>query len=589
VGSVRCRQVAVLAVALCGLWPAAAQAAPGDLDPSFGIGGKLTTDFGGGEDGAGDMALQPDSKLVVAGRDGDNNEFVLARYDVSGALDTSFGGGDGVATSDLPDYGALALMPDGSIMVADGDGDFILARFTSAGGLDTTFGGGDGIVQADLGGNDYAYDIVRQSDGKLLLCGQGGTADDFALVRLNADGTLDTSFGGGDGTVTTQFGEDLFGYEDVASALAVMPDGKIVAAGGTGIDGTPTNESNFAVARYQPDGSLDTGFAGDGTATLDFGGFDSASAIVVQPNGKVVVGGTGVLAGKAHVTLVRYLTSGSLDPGFGGGDGIVTNDLGPFGSGVSDLVLQADGRIVAGGSGGDSAEDFLIVRYNPSGSLDTTFGDGDGWATADFKDDSDWANALALQPDGKIVAVGQARNLGTFDDEFALARFEGGGTPPTEEEEPGQPPGEAPSQPLPPSGPSASPPSSATVQPGDSARLGLATAAGTAQVKGGAALVRLRCDGQAACRGVAKLQARVPSKRSARRSAAKSVVLGQSRFRVPAGKARLLRILLNREGQQLVRRAGRRGLRVRLTGRGLRNRAVWLKPTRTRHGGRTER
>lgn len=564
----------MLAVALGGLGPAAAQAAPGDLDTTFDGDGKVTLDFGGGEDGAGDVALQPDGKIVVAGWDSDDNEFVLARYDAGGTLDTSFGGGDGIVTADLLSYGAIALMPDGSIMAAGGNGDFVLARFTSAGALDTTFGSG-GVVQADFGGSDYAYDIAAQADGKLLLGGQGGSPNDFALARFNSGGTLDTGFGGGDGKVTTDFGD--FGDDDWASALAVQQDGKIVAVGNTLFGGVPANESDFAVARYQPDGSLDTGFAGDGTTTLDFGGFDGASAVAIQPNGKVVVGGTGVLAGKAHVTLVRYLTNGSLDPGFGGG-GIVTNDLGPFGSGVSDLVLQQDGRIVAGGGGGDVGEDFLIVRYNPSGSLDTTFGDGDGSALADFNGDSDWAHALVLQPDGKIVMVGQARNLGTFDDEFALARFEGGGIPPTEEEP--EQPGEAPSQPLPPSGSSASPPSSATVQPGSSARLGLATAAGTAPIRGSTAIVRLRCGGQSACRGVAMLVALVRSVRKARRSArgAKSVVLGRSRFRVPAGKAKLLRIRLNRKGLQLVRQAGRRGFRARLAGRGLRSRTVRLKP-----------
>jgi uncharacterized delta-60 repeat protein len=455
--------LAALAVAVCGLWPSAALAAPGDLDPSFGSGGKATLNPGGGEDGAGDVAIQPDGKIVVAGWDSDDDELVLARYLTNGTLDTSFGGGDGIASTDLLSYGAIALTPDGSIMVASGDGDFILARFTSAGALDTSFGGGDGIVQIGFSGNDYASDIIRQSDGKLLVSGEGGPAEDFALARFNADGTLDTSFGGGDGKVTTDFGS-----YDWTSGLALQQDGKIVAVGGTLFGGVPANESDFAVARYQPDGSLDTGFSGDGKATLGFDGFDSASSAAIQPNGKIVVGGTGVLAGKMHVTLVRYLANGTLDPGFGGGDGIVTNDLGPFGSNVSDLVLQPDGRIVTGGYGGEAAEDFLIVRHNPSGSLDTTFGGGDGWATADFTGPGnfDAASALALQQDGKIVAVGTAanRNTSPFDDELALARFEGGGAPPAEKEDP-EPPNDPPNQ-SPGSGGSTTPPLAPTPSTG---------------------------------------------------------------------------------------------------------------------------
>jgi uncharacterized delta-60 repeat protein len=454
----RHKLVAALAVAACGLWPSAALAAPGDLDLSFGGDGKVTTDFGTGEDGAGDVALQPDGKIVVAGWDSDDDEFVLVRYLTDGALDTSFGGGDGIASTGLLSYGSIALTPDGSIMVASGDGDFILARFTSAGALDTSFGGGDGIVEADFDGNDYAYDLLRQSDGKLLLCGQGDTPNDFALARFNADGTLDTSFGGGDGKVTTDFGD--FGDEDWANALALQPDGKIVAVGNTFFGGVTANESDFAVARYLPDGSLDAEFSGDGKATLGFDGFDGASSAGIQPNGKIVVGGTGVLAGKQHVALARYLANGTLDSGFGGGDGIATNDLGPFGSNAADLVLQPDGRIVTGGYGGTAAEDFLIVRYDPSGSLDATFGGGDGWATADFTGpgNSDGASALALQSDGKIVAVGTARNMSTFDHELALARFEGGGAPPAEDEDPEPPSEEPPSQPPSGSGSAAPPP-----------------------------------------------------------------------------------------------------------------------------------
>lgn len=483
-----------------------AQAAPGDLDPSFGSGGKVTLNPGSGEDGAGDVAIQPDGKIVVAGWDRDGGEFVLARYLTDGTLDTSFGGGDGIASTDLLSYGAIALMPDGSIMAASGNRDFILARFTSAGALDSTFGGGDGIVQIGFNGNDYASDIVRQGDGKLLVSGVGGPAEDFALARFNADGTLDTNFGGGDGKVTTDFGD-----YDWSSRLALQQDGKIVAVGGTFFGGVPANESDFAVARYQSNGSLDTGFSGDGKATLGFDGFDSASSVAIQPNGKVVVGGTGVLAGKMHVTLVRYLANGTLDPGFGGGGGVVTNDLGPFGSNVSDLVLQPDGRIVTGGYGGEAAEDFLIVRYNPSGSLDTTFGGGDGWATADFTGlgNFDAASALALQQDGKIVAVGTAanRNASPFDDELALARFEGGGAPPSEKEDP-----EPPTEPTqPPSGESTAPPAPASVIPTSETKKPARSAKKKAAAKRKA---QARKRALAKCR---KLKAKAKRKRCVRR------------------------------------------------------------------------
>lgn len=578
----RCGMAAALAIAVCGLWPAAIQAAPGDLDPSFGGGdGKVTTDFGG-EDGVSDVEVQPDGKILVAGRDDDDDEFVLVRYSADGTPDSSFGGGDGIARNSLISYGKLALLPDGKIMLASSDGDFILARYTSEGALDTSFGGGDGLVETDFGGEaDYPLDIVRQSDGKLLLGGARAFPEQFALARHNPDGSLDTSFGG-DGKVTTGFGG-----EDLLVALSVGSDGKIAAAGGTSAGGTPGDEYDFAVARYNADGTLDTGFAGDGTTTLGFDGFAQASGVAALAGGKVLVAGTGVHGEKMQVTLARYTAGGALDASFGGGDGTVASDLGAFGSTAEALAMQADGRIVVAGNGGGASDDLLVVRYNADGSLDTTFGDGDGSVTVDFKGGHDHATALALQSGG-IVAAGLARSPGAFDDDFAIARLLSDGVPPPEEEPPEEPeeepsPEEPPEEidpsisPTPDASPSPAP--AISQQPSGPVRPVLAAAARLVHIKGDRAFMRLRCRGQGACRGVAKLVARVRARRSAQRSTkrARNIVLGRSRFRVPAGRIKILRIHLNRRGRLLLQQAGRRGIRARLVGRGLRNRVVRLK------------
>jgi len=216
----------------------------------------VTTDFGGSDYGF-SVALQPDGKIVVAGYAG--GDFALARYNSDGALDTSFGSGGKVTTdfggSYHPDGFSVALQPDGKIVVAGyAGGDFALARYNSDGALDTSFGSG-GKVTTDFGGSDAGYSVALQPDGKIVVAGYAGL--DFALARYNSDGALDTSFGTG-GKVTTDFS----GGRDVGYSVALQPDGKIVVAGYAGVD--------FALARYNSDGALDTSFGSGGKVTTDF-------------------------------------------------------------------------------------------------------------------------------------------------------------------------------------------------------------------------------------------------------------------------------------------------------------------------------
>jgi uncharacterized delta-60 repeat protein len=202
---------------------------------------------------------------------------------------------------------------------------------------------------------------------------------------------LDPAFSS-DGLVTTNFS----GYHgDSAYALALQPDGKLVAAGDTfsGI------YSTFALARYNPDGSLDATFSGDGKLTTGFAGTHAAAyALVMQPDGKLVAAGQS----GGNFALARYNPDGSLDATFDG-DGKVVTSLGGYGSALA-LILQSDGKLVAAGY---SSNNFALARYNLDGSLDTSF-DGDGKLTTDFFGGTDEASALALQPDGKLVAAGRA-------------------------------------------------------------------------------------------------------------------------------------------------------------------------------------
>jgi uncharacterized delta-60 repeat protein len=247
-----------------------------------------------------------------------------------------------------------------------------------------------GTVTTDFGGNDFAWALVLQPDGKLVAAGSAGPAGaaDFALARYLPDGRPDPTFGMG-GRVTTDFGASV----DEAFALVLQPDGKLVTAG-LSVDG---GTFDGALARYLPDGRLDPTFGTGGKVTTDLGGDERFSALVLQPDGKLVAAGT---------VLARYLPDGQLDPSFGTG-GTVT-------PGGAALILQPDGKLVVAGSAGAFGDtNFLLMRYLPDGRLDPTFGMG-GTVTTDFGRFA-LAFALVLQPDGKLVAAGEG--------DFALARY----------------------------------------------------------------------------------------------------------------------------------------------------------------------
>ena len=401
--------------------PLLTYAAAGDIDPTFSGDGEQTTDFSGGIDRVYALAIQADGKIVAAGSatsSAGDTDFALARYNANGNLDDNFDG-DGKVTTDFGglDDGirAIAIQADGKIVVA-GYADnsvthwnFAVARYNPDGSPDTSFSG-DGRNALDFNlGYDLASDLVIQTDGKILL---GGSVDlfsgeDFGLMRFNGDGTLDTTFSG-DGQQTTDFGSN-----DGLSGLALQANGRIVVAGWTGGSGN----SDFALARYLINGNLDTSFSFDGKVTTDFSGeSDLAEDVLIQTDGKIVAAGRATFAANENFGLARYLTDGTLDTAFSG-NGKVNTDLGANDE-VHALLLQANDKIVAVGQSGSS--DLGLARYNPGGALDLSFS-GDGLVVANFPD---LTGPGALQADGKIVVAGR------FGDDFALARYEGD-PPPT--------------------------------------------------------------------------------------------------------------------------------------------------------------
>ncbi|MCX4986104.1 calcium-binding protein [Streptomyces sp. NBC_00572] len=419
---------AVLGMALVLALPGTALAAPGDLDPTFGPDGRVTTPITGYAEGH-DIARQADGRLVVVGVS--EAGFALARYNTDGALDTTFSG-DGTVTSDFGGGGhtanAVAIQPsDGKIVVAgtteviaeEGGGCcfFSVARYNTDGSLDTGFGDGGLVRVEEFGGSADGADVAVQPDGRIVAAGKGGGGG-FALVRLGTDGSLDPTLGG-DGAVVAGFTptspQDGGG---IARGMALQPDGKIVSVGYVG-----NTAFDIGVARYNADGTLDTSFSGDGMVTADFGGTEFGNAVAVQPDGKIVAAGSGGLGFAA----LRYNANGTPDAGFATGGRTSVNAPGDGGIAYG-LALQQNGKIVLAGRADDpnssEANDFGLARLNPNGTVDTGFG-GDGFVVTGFND-FDEARGVLVQPDGKIVAAGYGAGFS-----FALARYEGGdGTPP---------------------------------------------------------------------------------------------------------------------------------------------------------------
>ena len=385
---------------------------------------KVTVTFDS-DNSANAMAFQSDEKVVLAGYSTPiTQDFSVARLtgDFIPVLDTTFGTGGKVTTSvsstGVDQARSVAVQSDGKI-VAAGYGfvgsyqDFVLIRYNTDGSLDTDFGG-DGVVTTAIGDSyDYAMSVEIQSDGKILAAGYSfdGSSYNFALVRYNSNGGLDSSFGVG-GKVTT----DINAGHDYAYDVAVQSDGKIVIAGYAAMT---TND--FAVVRYTSSGALDTTFSGDGILTTPIGSAnDMAYVVAIQSNGKIVVGGMSNNGTNDDYTVVRYNTDGSLDSTFSS-DGIVVTDLASSVDVLTALALQSDGKIVvAGGSDSGTTEDFAVVRYNTDGTLDTSF-NTDGIATAAIGTGQDRGKSVVVLPNGKIVVGGYSYN-GIYND-FAMVRF----------------------------------------------------------------------------------------------------------------------------------------------------------------------
>lgn len=435
--------------ALCGLGfvgrpPTPAFAAPGELDPGFGVGGLAVVGPVPSLRLAGRaVRVQKDGKIVVAAEHttGGNADFSVWRFNPDGRPDTTFDT-DGLAILALPgiqEAEALALQQDGKIILAghtgQGVGDeFMLARFNTDGTLDPTFGAG-GYTTLDFGPErDAGADAVAvQGDGKIVAAGTtilvGPGLRDFALARVLPDGAPDPSFTGPGmpaGRLLTDFGP---GREDSAFAVTIQADGRILAAGSSYDDAT---SYDYALARYLPNGRLDHSFDRDGQVLTGLpGSGEFVRAIALQRDGKIVAAGIADLGGDNQFAVARFRPNGSLDRSFGIPGSLLPRGwvITHFGHVSTDdlhgLALQKDGKTVVAGSTGTGTEiNFALARYRKNGRPDLTFGRAlgtPGRVTTDVGDD-DEALGIALQKDGKIVVAGFS---GELLPSLVVARYRG--------------------------------------------------------------------------------------------------------------------------------------------------------------------
>jgi len=416
----------VFALASAGLLVAAA----GELDQTFGDGGKVFVEYPLAGSEARATATQADGKVIVAGfgpqTPGANVDFMLVRFNADGTLDSTFGIG-GYAFADFGLNGAgsaeraygVAVHPDGTI-VAVGDAssprgaELAIARFNPDGVVLSTT-----TVDPDPSATRFSgryKGVTIGADGTVVAVGSVDRPfeGDFVITKFTGSGPA--------WTVT----RDLAGQFDELTAAAIQPDGKIVAVGLTdAFIGTPSS-FDWLIVRYDSDGTPDGLFGNLGLVTKDFSNSnDDLRAVAIQPDGTIVVSGTAIIFTLGdlypHMAVGRFNADGSIDTSFAAGTGVFARRNLPGGDGIG---ILSGGEIVVGGSGaaGDGG-DFGVTRLLASGALDTSFG-ANGFRTVDINDFSwDFARSAQMGPDGTMVVAGHSTKSNPTVAGIGVARF----------------------------------------------------------------------------------------------------------------------------------------------------------------------
>jgi len=396
----------------------------GTLDPTFGTNGFVTTAVHPNYNMAETTVVQSDGKILVAGSAGTPSTYqmAVARYNEDGSLDTSFGNDGslrfpvGSVKSFVMD---MAQQPDGKILLGgrtwdNVTGDFALVRLNEDGSFDDTFGT-NGIFRIETAETEASEAMALLDDGTILMVGYRD--DNLAVAKINTDGNMDTTFGVNGWAVLTYDGATSY-----ADDLAIQDDGKIVISG-FALNGSE-NRFHVAAARLNADGSTDNSFGTDGKVIFNVGDWnDFGEGIAIQSDGKILIGGHKWIANldqRHDLFVARLNTDGSLDASYGT-SGVATARLVDGANYANDLVLQADDKpILMGYTIFQGIIDMAMVRFDTDGNLDSTFND-DGMVSFDNMGREDYGYAIALQADSKIILAGYS--YGGGGSEFEIARF----------------------------------------------------------------------------------------------------------------------------------------------------------------------
>ena len=393
----------------------------GKVDSTFNNDGIVYSNFQSGLIKA--IAIQDDGKIVATGSIFSGSNHGVARYESNGSLDSTFGS-NGVAFPDFVNgFNSNSIgIQNGKIIVAgttSGNGnDFAVARFNSNGSKDLNFGSNGKMITDYDNSNDNGNSMVIQKDGKIVVAGFSlfSTVSDFSIARYDSNGTLlDNTFG------TNGLNKAGF-INSEAFSVALQPDGNggenLIMAGTVYLTETG---GDFGVVKFTPNGSLDNSFGIEGKVTTDLGdAADVANSAVIQDDGKILVAGYTSGSTYTNVAIARYNTDGSLDTSFDK-DGRVITNLSVKSSAASIAMLPGNKIVVAGNYGTDEMNnDFLICEYNPDGSPDAAF-QNNGSLTIDLSGKDDFANAVAVQSNGKILVAGSTTGISGSD--FALVRI----------------------------------------------------------------------------------------------------------------------------------------------------------------------
>ncbi len=400
------------------------------VDLSFGTQGLVTTRVGVGNAVAQAVAVQPDGKILSAGfaYNGTDNDFAVVRHNADGTLDTTFNGTGMVLTpiSREDEAYSIAIQADGKFLLAGQTyngvrGDIAIVRYNNDGSLDDSFGSNGKAIVPATSGSSLARSIAVDPDGMIAVAGFGlnGATNDIVVVRLNPDGTLDGGFDGENGTGNGIVVTAVGTGNDQAYGLGIQQDGRIVVGGF--YDAGPSTDT--VVIRFETDGSLDRTFGQDGISRHSFSpDADEALSLALASDGNIVIAGCIRNGSPNRFLIARFLADGSVDNGFGANGSVII----PFSSTAAlalAVAVQPDGKVVAAGFGSNGINnDFALVRTAANGTLDQTFGGGGAILTM-VGDATDVANGLAIAPDGGIVVVG--RTVGIFAN-FGLVRYHPG-------------------------------------------------------------------------------------------------------------------------------------------------------------------